>query len=283
MEADTAQVSLLVEEESVGTQVAAHTSRFRESVPVCLKSDHVPGATLLLESATVFVPSHKSHKSFGWLRHLDPWTAIRGSEGEPEMTSVLRPGSKVLVLETFEELQFHRAWVAQSPPNGSSRKYTLDSEVEEEVLARNHGRLLTLHEPLRYVFGRVQVTQPALHSSSLVVADPCGFAIHCGDRSYEVAAAPDYTGGYLETPGVTGVIFLQALCETMTWTLSRSPCPAHKDHDPSRRHEDILRTLRSVFGTHKPKAPPGRAGAKNFRRRQRRRQQKLVGACACKA
>lgn len=267
----------LVDETSVGTQVVAYTKQLRESIPARLAPDHVPGASLTLESATVFVPSHKLHKDFKWLRTLDSWTAIRGSEGEPESTSVLRPGSVVLVLDTFEEQETHRAWVAQSPPRTHGHQ-TLCDDVKMEVLARDHGRLLELQEPVRYVFGRVQVTRPAPHSATLLLTDPCGFVVECGDRDNEVAGAPDFTEGYLETPGVTGVIFLQAVCETMTWSLSPTPFPAHKDHDPSRNHEKLMRVLQSLgTGKHgfcKPKLrQPGRAGAKNFRRRQRRRDQ----------
>jgi hypothetical protein len=253
-----------------------------------------------LTTPTVFLPEHKKGVRLMFLAELDPWTAIRGSEGEPETVSVLRPGSKVLVLETFEVKVKEQKWVVPKVSKASKKgpQNILDFMCGEEVYARDQGRLLSLREPIRYVFGRVRVLEPAAHTPDLGLRDPCGFLIECGDRKYEVASAPDYTGGYLETPGVVGTVFLQSVCETMTWSLAAEPDPSHADHDDSRRHEKVLAeldALRKKFAGNRNRdrksleptsskakgsasSSGASSGAKNFRRREWRRQQKAAAS-----
>jgi len=66
------------------------------SEPSCVLGD-----ILELECETPFLPSHKE-AGLEWCK-ADSWTALRGSEGEAEMLSVLRKGSRVEVVEVVEE------------------------------------------------------------------------------------------------------------------------------------------------------------------------------------
>lgn len=66
------------------------------SEPSCVLGDIIE-----LGCETPFLPAHKEVR-LEWCK-TDSWTALRGSEGEPEMLSVLREGSRVEAVEVVEE------------------------------------------------------------------------------------------------------------------------------------------------------------------------------------
>jgi hypothetical protein len=263
---------------SVEAQAAKIMRRMRASVPERVSPKHVIGSMVTLRKCRVFAPAHKVDYDLSKLKDMDILTALRGSDGECEMVAVLRPRSVVLVLDIIEKSSEERTWVVQDASTCTSLDY-MDQCLHEEVLAREKGRLLELAQPVRHLYAKVRVCHPAPHSADLMVRDSCGFLIIHGDRScsYGVAGPPDFTEGFLETPGVEGFIFLQSVCETMTWSLSSRPMPRHKDHDRSREHERIMSLFKSMLArwSGKPAKTPGRAGAKSFRRRERRRLRRL--------
>jgi hypothetical protein len=231
-----------------------------------------------LRKCRVFAPAHKVDYDLSKLKDMDILTALRGSEGECKMVAVPRPRSVVLVLDIIEKSSEEKTWVVQDASTCTSLDY-INQCLHGEVLAREKGRLLELAQPVRHLYGKVRVCHPAPHSADLMVRDSSGFLIIHGDRScsYGVARPPDFTEGFLETPGVEGFIFLQSVCETMTWSLSSRPMPLHKDHDRSREHERIMSLFKSMLARRSGKparTPAGRAGAKSFRRRERRRQRR---------
>ena len=66
------------------------------SEPSCVLGDIIE-----LGCETPFLPAHKEVR-LEWC-NTDSWTALCGSEGEPEMLSVLREGSRVQVVEVVTE------------------------------------------------------------------------------------------------------------------------------------------------------------------------------------
>ena len=244
----------------VEDQVREYVAELTKSVPKTI--DAQAGKPTTLGVPTVFWPEHKEDIQWHWLAAIDPWTVIRGSEGEPEMASVLRPGSVVDVLELVQ-VEFQNGgrwfWQVDAADEATDPEATDDyllHNLRMETNARDRGRQLTLTNPVRMVFAKVRVVAPGMHSADLVLTDPCGFAVDCGDRGYAVADPEDLTGGYLETPGAVGYVFLQNVCEGMEWTLADAPEPTHPDHAKSHEHQgiwdrmqDLKRYFSGAFGT----------------------------------
>jgi hypothetical protein len=176
--------------------------------------------------------------------------------GEPEMASVLRKGSQVEVLDIEDKpaSSLNRVWFWQNTPESPSSKrnyYWLYHQLKWETNARDKGRLMTLQKPLRRIFAKIRVVTPAPVQEDLILHDPCGIPIPCGDRAYEVADPVDLTGGYLETPGAVRYIFLHMAIESLEWTLADDPEPAHPDHDGCRRHEESWENMERIRRRHK--------------------------------
>lgn len=206
----------------IDVQIQNYIDRLKEQYTALLPSEIVVSNEIALKSNHVFLPEHKDKRYLDYyMACLDERTALTGSEGEPEMYSVIRGGSTVKILEIVET----------NAKLGQETFYQQSEEEKKESLNLfkifKEGIKFKFNAPLKLYFIKIQVID-YVTAPVTTIYDPIGLTMEFEGAKAE---APDYTGGFIEDNDVVGYVFVQNVRDDFTYTLE---LPKDKDKDEAR-------------------------------------------------
>ncbi len=158
---------------SVEEQVDAYKAFWEKRIPCELKDCYRVGQETVLDVSKAFWPEEKEadtcvDPNWQFLYEISGqlWTAYSGSEGEPQAVSILCRGSRIRIQEIFEvpHEDMSRTWFWQPTHLPFIGDY-IQQNLQAEVGARECGRCLALVHPIRQVFAKVCVLEPAVPTS----------------------------------------------------------------------------------------------------------------------
>jgi hypothetical protein len=194
--------------EPIDIQIQNYIVELKEFYGKIDNKKYVSDQYLLLPHNYVFMPEHKKMRYLDYMAYLDERTALGGSEGEPELFSVIRSDSLVEILDIIyrDDEQIVRFY----------------QQSEEEIEYVDYLKMYSkatqfkFDTPRKLRFLKIRVTDYVKKRYTRIY-DPLGMCMKIKGRKAE---APDYTDGFIEDNGIVGYIYVDHSMDDF----SLSPC-----------------------------------------------------------